>query len=464
MTDKESLLGFYSRLGADWEDLADLLEIPRAEQRRFEQGKEPRRIWEWLENRERLGILPKALAAIRRQDLVPLIQPHISVADNRSPSVNRDLLKLVSDSILGDLSYSPKEHYWCLKVGWQLGRLELLAARSGSIDDDIDEDTQEAVERAALNELEDFRKTLAEVGLSMPDKLRWFDDPLETLRKDAAKRYSAEHEAFILVGIAGLRLSMASAASNVARQEEMRWLAGSCLTAITGVYVADKEALFNRMAGASVDFPGALGDLLMKIQRERTQPDENPPQTGQQKITVLFAAADPTDASRLRLGEELRNIQQMLQIARYRDQYNLVTRTAMRVQDLTQAILDEKPRIFHFSGHGTAVGAICLEDVNGRTHEVDPEALASLFRVAKGVECVLLNACFSGIQAAAIARVVPYVIGMKKEIGDPAAIAFSRGFYQALGAGRSIPDAYEFGIVQLDLSNIPESLTPELLS
>ncbi|MEE6177869.1 CHAT domain-containing protein [Mycobacterium sp. 050134] len=183
----------------------------------------------------------------------------------------------------------------------------------------------------------------------------------------------------------------------------------------------------------------------------------------QEKITVLFVAAEPTDASHLQLGEELRGIQQMLQAARYRDRYRLVERFAARVADLTQAILEENPRIVHFSGHGTSAGAVCLESLTGEMQAVAPEALAALFRTAGGVECVLLNACFSAEQAEAIARAVPYVVGMKKAIGDPAAVAFAAGFYQALGAGKSIADAFAFGVVQLELLNIPESLTPQLI-
>lgn len=47
-----------------------------------------------------------------------------------------------------------------------------------------------------------------------------------------------------------------------------------------------------------------------------------------------------------------------------------------------------------------------------------------------------------------------------KAIGDNAAIAFAIGFYQALGAGRTIEDAYRFGCVQIRLQGIPEHLTP----
>lgn len=75
----------------------------------------------------------------------------------------------------------------------------------------------------------------------------------------------------------------------------------------------------------------------------------------------------------------------------------------------------------------------------------------------------MLNACFSETQAEGIAKHIPYVIGMSNEIGDKAAIAFSIGFYQALGAGRSIEEAYKLGCVQIIMQGIPEDLTPVLI-
>jgi hypothetical protein len=52
---------------------------------------------------------------------------------------------------------------------------------------------------------------------------------------------------------------------------------------------------------------------------------------------------------------------------------------------------------------------------------------------------------------------------MNQTIGDKAAIAFAIGFYQALGAGLSIQQAYELGCVQIRLQGIPEHLTPVLI-
>jgi hypothetical protein len=181
-------------------------------------------------------------------------------------------------------------------------------------------------------------------------------------------------------------------------------------------------------------------------------------------VTILFLAADPTDASRLRLGEELREIQGKLLLAKLRERFDLHQRLSVRPSDIIQALLDVQPSIIHFSGHGVATGALCFENQLGETLLVHPDALAALFeQFSNQVNCVLLNACYSEIQAAAIAKHVNYVIGMNKAIGDKAAIAFSIGFYQALGAGRAIEQAYKLGCVQIRLYGIPEHLTPVLI-
>jgi len=183
------------------------------------------------------------------------------------------------------------------------------------------------------------------------------------------------------------------------------------------------------------------------------------------QTVILFLAADPTDASRLRLGTELREIQEKLQIAKMRERFQLEQRMSVRPVDISQALLDTNPKIIHFSGHGTGEDGLCFENEIGKIHFIQADALAALFDlVSDQVECVLLNACYSRVQAEAIAECIKYVIGMDKAIGDKAAIAFSVGFYQALGAGKPIEEAYKFGCVQIRLQGIPEHLTPILIS
>ncbi|WP_256091070.1 CHAT domain-containing protein [Nostoc sp. KVJ20] len=181
------------------------------------------------------------------------------------------------------------------------------------------------------------------------------------------------------------------------------------------------------------------------------------------QIKILFLAADPSNATRLRLGQELRDIRERLQLARERDRFILDSRESVRPGDISQAIFDVEPQIVHFSGHGTSTGELCFEDLLGKYQPVQPDALAALFElVADQINCVLLNACYSEAQAKAIAQHISFVIGMNKEIGDQAAIAFAVGFYKALAARRTIDQAYKFGCVEIRLQGISEHLTPVL--
>jgi hypothetical protein len=85
-------------------------------------------------------------------------------------------------------------------------------------------------------------------------------------------------------------------------------------------------------------------------------------------------------------------------------------------------LLDYEPQIVHFSGHGGGEQGLALEDEAGQAQLVSADALARLFKLFEGkVECVLLNACYSEVQAEAICQHVNYVIGMNQAIGDKAA-------------------------------------------
>lgn len=57
------------RLTSDWKDLADFLSIPSHDRERFDHGRGPAGVWDWLEARGRLLDLPGALREIGRDDL-----------------------------------------------------------------------------------------------------------------------------------------------------------------------------------------------------------------------------------------------------------------------------------------------------------------------------------------------------------------------------------------------------------
>lgn len=178
---------------------------------------------------------------------------------------------------------------------------------------------------------------------------------------------------------------------------------------------------------------------------------------------ILILAANPKDTDQLRLNEEVREIQLRLERARHREQFEIISRWAVRIDDLQQVLLDYEPDIVHFSGHGAGIHGLVLESDDGTIQLVSSSALARLFKFFKDkIQCVVLNACYSEAQAKEIHKHIDYVVGMNKAVGDRAAIGFAGGFYVALGAGRSIEDAFEYGCISIDLKSIPESETPVL--
>jgi uncharacterized protein YjbI with pentapeptide repeats len=178
---------------------------------------------------------------------------------------------------------------------------------------------------------------------------------------------------------------------------------------------------------------------------------------------ILILTANPQNIDKRRLDAEVREIQTGLERAKKRDQFEIISKWAVRPDDLRRALLDYEPQIVHFSGYGAATDGLALENELGQLQMVSTAALAKLFEVFKEkVECVLLNACYSETQAEVISQHIDYVIGMHQAIGNRAAIEFAVGFYDALGAGRSIEDAFKLGCIAIDLEGIPESLTPVL--
>lgn len=185
---------------------------------------------------------------------------------------------------------------------------------------------------------------------------------------------------------------------------------------------------------------------------------------GGRLVRILFLAANPRETPALQLDEEVRAIDQALRLANYRDAFDLETQWAVRYSDLSGHLLRYQPDIVHFSGHGSNAGEIILLDQQGAAHPVSAQALGKLFALLKdNIRCVVLNACYSEIQAQAIAQQIDTVVGMTTAIGDQAAINFATAFYQGLGYGRSVQTAFDLGCLQIDLANLSEQDTPKLL-
>jgi hypothetical protein len=197
--------------------------------------------------------------------------------------------------------------------------------------------------------------------------------------------------------------------------------------------------------------------------KESTQPTPRNSHPEKPIITVLFLAANPTETAHLDLDNEKNAIEDELRKSKLRDQFNLESRFALRADQISEQLLMYSPQVVHFSGHGSEAGEIILQDISGRKHPVDASAICNLFSLLKdNIRCVVLNACYSEIQADLIAKYIDCVIGMSTAIGDEAAIKFAQGFYRGLGYEKDLETSFKLGRSQIDLEGLDEEDTPKI--
>ena len=182
-----------------------------------------------------------------------------------------------------------------------------------------------------------------------------------------------------------------------------------------------------------------------------------------EKIRILFLSSNPWTTSRILVDEEVREIFERLHEGPCRNRFTLYNHSATRPGDLQRLLLQYRPQIVHFSGHGSKSHRIILGASRGGSKTVDQQGLADVFALYNShVRLVLLNACFTQSQARSISEVVNYSIGTNRAIGDKVGVAFAGAFYRALGFGRSIRDAFKSAKAELALTRSRRSRGIEL--
>ena len=163
-------------------------------------------------------------------------------------------------------------------------------------------------------------------------------------------------------------------------------------------------------------------------------------------VRILFLAANPRQTEALKVRQEADTIRARVSEGDQAPAIRIETEFAINRMAFSEALLKHRPRIVHFAGHGLSGGGIALEDDLGGLQVLSAEVLADLLGIFKDhVRCVVLNACWSALQAKAIADHIDVVVGMARPVGDEAAIRFAAGFYQAIGFGESVQTAFELG-------------------
>ena len=180
-------------------------------------------------------------------------------------------------------------------------------------------------------------------------------------------------------------------------------------------------------------------------------------------MKILFLSANPKKTRRLRLDKEFWEIRGSIVVSKARDEVFIQIRTAVNNKKIQDFIVDEKPDIVHFSGHGNSQGEIILEDEKRDPKPISSEEFAAMFKVMDNrIKCVVLSCCYSAIAAKEIGRFVDFVIGIKTDLEDESAIAFASGFYLALGENKDLQLAFDFAVNEFLLKGGQIEEKPEL--
>jgi hypothetical protein len=183
------------------------------------------------------------------------------------------------------------------------------------------------------------------------------------------------------------------------------------------------------------------------------------------KVVILFVAANPRATDRLGLAEECAQILRELRMTIHRDDFVFEARWAVSVDDFMRALVELDPTVIHVSGHGGGSAGLILQDERGEPQPVSARALAMMIEAAaRSVRVVVLNACYSTVQAEALRSKVDCVVGMAGSIGDDAARAFAVRLYGALGGRRSIGNAFAQAVAALAAKRLPDEALPRCLT
>jgi len=219
----------------------------------------------------------------------------------------------------------------------------------------------------------------------------------------------------------------------------------------------------NVVSGSKIQAGGDvhIGDVIA------TQSNDKIADKTVDKKVVLFLASNPTQQAELNLHKEYSLIASELDESPL---FELKRRFAVSKTEMNDQVDDLAPTILHFSGHGSTLdeakialikegidlvddtGLIFHNDAKNGSEVLNASESKKIFEGLKGLvpklEIVLLNACHSHSQAAAISECGISAIGIDNKIMDKTAMIFAKGFYRKYAKTNNIIDAIRFGIIQ----------------
>jgi hypothetical protein len=227
----------------------------------------------------------------------------------------------------------------------------------------------------------------------------------------------------------------------------------------------------HQYVGLSVDTP---------IVRDLGLPQPIEPLRVDPPIRILGMIASPSGTAPLDVKHEQQRMDEALRQLQDQGTVTLDWLPGQTWRELQQALRRGTYHVFHFVGHGgfdprKDEGLVLLADEQGAPHRLPATELAMLLHDAKALRLAVLNSCDTALgggtdlfasTASILVRQgeIPAVLAMQFAISDPAAIEFSRTFYEAIAEGLPVDAAVAEArkAVRLAIPDTLEWATPVL--
>ena len=110
--------------------------------------------------------------------------------------------------------------------------------------------------------------------------------------------------------------------------------------------------------------------------------------------------------------------------------------------DFVRLLLDHRPDILHFAGHGGSDQKILLKGRDGEAPLSSQNFAEILKQLPSAPRLLVLNACFTADFAKDLEPYVSAIVGAHGRIGDEAARFFAKTFYSVLSRSESVTRAF----------------------
>ncbi len=167
----------------------------------------------------------------------------------------------------------------------------------------------------------------------------------------------------------------------------------------------------------------------------------------EEKITILFIGANYNHQKVVRTEKEFRAIKETISRLPYRNLIQLIDSFATKRHEIRTKIIENKPQIIHFSGHGSFDTGPLFDDDGDEInfHDLQLDLIDKLEDYKKFIKLIVFNVCESSIIAEKTSKIIDYTIGTDDTTDDDSAIAFTKGFYENWGNRDEINNSLKVG-------------------